>query len=65
MTTALILTALWLSPAILLGAFMLFSLSRDAAKRASGPLGKNPGQEEPTRSAEGAAGQIPASVKVP
>jgi hypothetical protein len=62
MTAALILLALWLSPAILLGAFMLFSLKRDAAKRTSGPLSENPSQEEPAGSAEGTAGQIPASA---
>jgi hypothetical protein len=62
MNTLLVIFAMWLAPAILLGAFMLFSLRRDAAKRAQVPLGEYASDKEPAERAEGAHSHVPVSA---
>jgi hypothetical protein len=62
MNTFLVIIAMWLAPALLLGAFMLFSLRRDAAKRAQVPLSEYASNDEPAESAEGAHSHVPVSA---
>jgi hypothetical protein len=61
MITSLIVLALWLAPAILLGGMMLISLRRDALRRVPQASGEYAGNHEPANSAEYTDSQIPVA----